>query len=91
LPGESKTIDMEIAKLHNTRTENSIIVRRSKIDGPVVLFSAGIHGDEIMVLRLYDNLSLKKLINLRGTIICIPVIMFLVSLIKVESFLMAET
>jgi predicted deacylase len=36
---------MEIAKLHNTAELKIPIVRRSKIDGPVVLFSAGIHGD----------------------------------------------
>jgi hypothetical protein len=58
LPGESKTIDMEIAKLHNT-AENSIIVRRSKIDGPVVLFQQEFMVTKLMVLRLYDNLSLK--------------------------------
>ncbi|OYX85469.1 MAG: succinylglutamate desuccinylase [Flavobacteriales bacterium 32-34-25] len=46
LAGESKTIDMEIAKLHNSaKLKIPIIVQRSKIDGPVVLFSAGIHGD----------------------------------------------
>jgi succinylglutamate desuccinylase len=46
LPGESKTIDMEIAKLHNTaELKIPIIVRRSKmVRCP---FSAGIHGDEI--------------------------------------------
>ena len=48
IPGESKTINVEIARLHTTTKLNiPVIVRRSKIDGPVVLFSAGIHGDEI--------------------------------------------
>jgi predicted deacylase len=67
-------------------------VRRSKIDGPVVLFSAGIHGDEINGVEIVRQLITKKINKPRGTnIICIPVITFLVSLIKVESFLMAET
>ena len=47
-PGDSKTINVEIARLHTTTKLNiPIIVRRSKFQGPVVLFSAGIHGDEI--------------------------------------------
>jgi predicted deacylase len=76
LPGESKTIDMEIAKLHNTaELKIPIIVRRSKIDGPVVLFSAGIHGDEINGVEIVRQLITKKINKpTRGTIICIPVI-----------------
>jgi predicted deacylase len=75
LPGESKTIDMEIAKLHNTaELKIPIIVRRSKIDGPVVLFSAGIHGDEINGVEIVRQLITKKINKpKRGTIICIPV------------------
>mgnify|MGYP000692214835 CR=1 FL=1 len=43
LPGENKTVNVEIARLHTTtKLDIPIIVRRSKIDGPVVLFSAGI-------------------------------------------------
>jgi predicted deacylase len=53
---------MEIAKLHNTAKLKIPIVSRSKIDGPVVLFSAGIHGDEINGVELYAN-SLPKKIN----------------------------
>jgi hypothetical protein len=65
LPGESKTIDMEIAKLHNTaELKIPIIVRRSKIDGPCP-FQQEFMVMKLMVLRLYDNLSLKKLINLQ--------------------------
>lgn len=76
MPGESKTIDMEIAKLHNTaELKIPIIVRRSKIDGPVVLFSAGIHGDEINGVEIVRQLITKKINKpKRGTIICIPVI-----------------
>lgn len=76
LPGESKTIDMEIAKLHNTgELKIPIIVRRSKIDGPVVLFSAGIHGDEINGVEIVRQLITKKINKpKKGTIICIPII-----------------
>jgi predicted deacylase len=76
LPGESKTIDMEIAKLHNTaKLKIPIIVSRSKIDGPTVLFSAGIHGDEVNGVEIVRQLIAKKINKpTRGTIICIPII-----------------
>ena len=48
LPGESKTINMEIATLHTmTKLKIPIIVERSKYSGPTILLSAGLHGDEI--------------------------------------------
>ncbi|MEZ7498258.1 succinylglutamate desuccinylase/aspartoacylase family protein [Flavobacterium sp. Arc3] len=76
LPGESKTIDMEIAKLHNTgELKIPIIIHRSKIEGPTVLFSAGIHGDEINGIEIVRQLITKKInIPKKGTIICIPII-----------------
>ncbi|WP_367772980.1 succinylglutamate desuccinylase/aspartoacylase family protein [Flavobacterium sp. WC2421] len=76
LPGESKTIDMEIAKLHNTaKLKIPIIVSRSKIDGPIVLFSAGIHGDEINGVEIVRQIITKKINKPKtGTVICIPII-----------------
>lgn len=76
LPGESKTIDMEIAKMHNAaKLKIPIIIQRSKIDGPTVLFSAGIHGDEINGVEIVRQLITKKINKpKRGTIICIPII-----------------
>ncbi|MCC9017520.1 MULTISPECIES: succinylglutamate desuccinylase/aspartoacylase family protein [Flavobacterium] len=76
LPGESKTINVEIARLHTTTKLNiPIIVRRSKIEGPVVLFSAGIHGDEINGVEIVRQLISKKINRpAKGTIICIPII-----------------
>ncbi|MEN9909322.1 MAG: hypothetical protein RLZZ540_2471 [Bacteroidota bacterium] len=76
LPGESKTIDMEIAKLHNSaKLKIPIIIQRSKIDGPVVLFSAGIHGDEINGIEIVRQIITKKINKpKKGTIICIPII-----------------
>ncbi|MFV5690628.1 succinylglutamate desuccinylase/aspartoacylase family protein [Flavobacterium sp. LT1R49] len=76
IPGESKTINVEIARLHTTTKLNiPIIVRRSKIDGPVVLFSAGLHGDEINGVEIVRQLIHKKINKpKRGTIICIPII-----------------
>lgn len=76
LPGEHKTINVEIARLHTTIKLNiPVIVRRSKQEGPTVLFSAGIHGDEINGVEIVRQIISKKLNRpLRGTIICIPVI-----------------
>ncbi|WP_166921182.1 succinylglutamate desuccinylase/aspartoacylase family protein [Flavobacterium poyangense] len=76
LPGESRTINVEIARLHTTTKLNiPVIVRRSKLEGPVVLFSAGIHGDEINGVEIVRQLISKKINRpSRGTIICIPII-----------------
>jgi predicted deacylase len=76
LPGENRTINVEIARLHTTTKLNiPVIVRRSKIDGPVVLFSAGIHGDEINGIEIVRQIIHKKINKpKRGTIICIPLI-----------------
>ncbi|OUL64010.1 succinylglutamate desuccinylase/aspartoacylase family protein [Flavobacterium sp. AJR] len=76
LPGESKTVNVEIARLHTTTKLNiPVIVRRSKIEGPVVLFSAGIHGDEINGVEIVRQIISKRINRpQKGTIICIPVI-----------------
>ena len=76
LPGESKTIQLEIARLHSTtKLTIPIIVRRSKIEGPVVLFSGGIHGDEFNGIEIVRQLISKKINKpKKGTIICVPII-----------------
>lgn len=76
LPGEKRTIYMEIAKLHTaTKLKIPVIIERSKIDGPTVLLSAGIHGDEINGVEIVRSIIVQKINRpARGTIICIPVI-----------------
>ena len=76
LPGDSKTINMEIAKLHTmTKLKIPIIVERSKFHGPTVLFTAGLHGDEINGIEIVRQLIVQKINKPKtGTIICIPVI-----------------
>jgi len=76
LPGESKTIMMEIARLHTmTKLKIPIIVERSKLEGPTILFSAGLHGDEINGVEIVRQLIVRKINKpKRGTIICIPVV-----------------
>jgi predicted deacylase len=52
-----------------------IIVERSNKEGPVVLLTAGLHGDEINGTEIVRELIVKKINKpKRGTIICIPVI-----------------
>lgn len=74
--GESRIIAMEIARLHTTtRLKIPVIVERSKIDGPTVLFSAGIHGDEINGVEVVRQIVIGKINKPKiGTIICIPII-----------------
>lgn len=75
-PGESKTIDFNIAKLYTaTSVEIPIIVERSFHPGPIVLLTAGIHGDEINGVEIVRNLISKKINKPKiGTIICIPIL-----------------
>lgn len=76
LPGESRTLNMEIAKLHTmTKLKIPVIIERSEIDGPTVLFSAGLHGDEINGVEIVRQLIVQKINKPKiGTIICIPTI-----------------
>jgi uncharacterized protein len=76
LPGENKTIHMQIAKLHTmTDLEIPIIVKRSKKEGPTVLLSAGLHGDEINGTEIVRQLIINKINKPKcGTIICMPII-----------------
>lgn len=76
LPGESKTINMEVAKLHTTtELKIPVIVERSLLSGPVVLFTAGIHGDEINGVEIVRQLITLKINKPKiGTIICIPIV-----------------
>jgi predicted deacylase len=74
--GKSKVLNLNIAKLH-TRTSLSvpIIVERGQEEGPCVLLTAGIHGDEVngveIVRQIIANGYNKPQ---KGTVICIPVI-----------------
>lgn len=76
LPGESKTINMEIATLHTmTKLKIPIIVERSKYSGPTILLSAGLHGDEINGVEIVRQIITKNINKPKtGTVICIPVI-----------------
>ena len=76
LPGESNTINMEIAELHTmTKLKIPIIVERSTVEGPTVLLSAGLHGDEVNGVEIVRQIIVQKINKPKtGTIICIPII-----------------
>lgn len=75
-PGESKEISFDVAKLHTSSSVDvPIIIERSKKPGPTVLFTAGIHGDEVNGVEIVRQLIAKGINKPKcGTIICIPVI-----------------
>ncbi|GAA0881329.1 succinylglutamate desuccinylase/aspartoacylase family protein [Algoriphagus jejuensis] len=77
-PGQSVNIDLPIAKLPtHTLIDLPIFIRSSKNEGPVVLISGGVHGDEINGV-----VTAKKLLEefdhgmklLKGTLIIIPLV-----------------
>lgn len=74
--GQSVNIEIPIAKLpSHTLIDLPIFIRRSKVEGPVVLISGGVHGDEINGI-----VTARKLLEemdqgwnlLKGTLIFIP-------------------
>ncbi|MFD2908438.1 succinylglutamate desuccinylase/aspartoacylase family protein [Flavobacterium ardleyense] len=76
LAGESKTLNMEIAKLHTmTKLKIPVIIERSKLEGPTILFTACLHGDEINGTEIVRQLIIQDINKpKRGTIICIPIV-----------------
>lgn len=75
-PGASAELSLNVAKLHTgTPIEIPIIIERSNKPGPVVLFTAGIHGDEVNGVEIVRQLISKGINKPKsGTIICIPVV-----------------
>ena len=75
-PGQSAEISFNVAKLHTrTLVDIPIIVERSKKPGPTVLFTAGIHGDEINGVEIVRQIISKGINKPKiGTIICVPVL-----------------
>ncbi|WP_103069266.1 succinylglutamate desuccinylase/aspartoacylase family protein [Aquimarina sediminis] len=76
LPGTSTTINFNIAKLYtSTKVEIPVIIERSKVPGPIILITAGIHGDEINGVEVVRQIIAKKINKpAKGSIICIPVL-----------------
>ena len=74
--GDSCELNFGVANLHTSSSVDvPVIIERSKKPGPVVLFTAGIHGDEVNGVEIVRKIIAKKINKPKcGTIICIPVI-----------------
>jgi len=75
LPGQHKRLNLHTAKLYTTSAVDvPVIVERSKKKGPVVLITAGVHGDELNGVEIVRQFIARKMNKpLIGTVICIPV------------------
>lgn len=75
-PGETRKIDVNIAKLPSgTVIDIPIIVYRSKKPGPVLMLVAGMHGDEINGVEIMRRIVKNKLYKVdAGAVVCIPII-----------------
>ncbi|MCL6261311.1 succinylglutamate desuccinylase/aspartoacylase family protein [Aquiflexum sp. TKW24L] len=75
-PGQSMNIDIAIARLPtHTLIDLPIFINRAKEDGPVVLISGGVHGDEINGIVAVRRMLEEKLISLiKGTVIFMPLV-----------------
>lgn len=74
--GKGIQVNLDIAKLHTrTKIEVPIIIERAKKEGPCILITGGIHGDEINGVEIVRQIIAKKYNKpTHGTIICIPVV-----------------
>ena len=88
LPGTSRELNFSFAKLHtNTPIDVPVFVERSIYEGPTVLFTAGIHGDEVNGVEIVRQLVSKGINKPKiGTTICIPVVNIFGFLQKVRDF-----
>lgn len=77
LLGQYKSFNISIARLPSrTEIDIPVMVHRAKKEGPVVLLSAGMHGNEVNGIEIVRRIITEKIyshIN-RGTLILIPII-----------------
>ncbi len=76
LPGKSAHLTLETVRLHTrTRIEVPVIIERGKQDGPTLLISAGIHGDEVNGVEIVRRAIQQNIIKPDyGTVIAVPVL-----------------
>lgn len=74
--GKRTSIKLDIAKLHTrTKIEVPVIIERAKKDGPCVLITGGIHGDELNGIEIVRQIISRKYNKpTAGMVICIPII-----------------
>lgn len=76
MPGETKKIDLPVAKLYNDADVHlPVHIIRGKKAGPTMFISAAVHGDELNGIEI-----IRRLINLKGfkisagTLIAVPMV-----------------
>ncbi|MBO6793390.1 MAG: succinylglutamate desuccinylase/aspartoacylase family protein [Balneolaceae bacterium] len=74
--GENKTLNLNVAKLPtHTSIDLSVDIFRAKKDGPVLLLTGGLHGDETNGIEIIRRMiSNKKLQPEVGTVVAIPIV-----------------
>lgn len=75
-PGEHTQINLNIARLpSHTVIDVPVYIYRSRVPGPVLLFTAGLHGDELNGIEIVRRLIADGLtVPVRGTVIAMPVV-----------------
>ncbi|MBT0811760.1 succinylglutamate desuccinylase/aspartoacylase family protein [Litoribacter ruber] len=75
-PGQSINIDIAIARLPtHTLIDLPVFIKRSKQEGPVVLISGGVHGDEINGIVTVKKMLEEEMFDpIKGTLIFIPLV-----------------
>lgn len=76
LPGQETIIYLNVAHLPTrTAIDIPVYVYRANEPGPSILFSAGMHGDEINGVEIVRKILDKNLNHVaRGMLICVPII-----------------
>ncbi len=75
-PGETKLINLSIAKLYDsTEMKIPIKVIRGKEKGPILFVSGVIHGDEINGVEIVRRVLRQRILSrLKGTLIAVPIV-----------------
>ncbi len=75
-PGQELRIDLQIARLPtHTNIDLPVLVRRGLNPGPVLLLTAGLHGDELNGIEILRTMIQDKLLHpVAGTIVAIPIV-----------------
>ena len=75
-PGQNIVVNFNIARLpSNTLIDLPVYIYRAKRDGPRLLISAGMHGDELNGTEIIRRLTVENRIKpIKGTVIVIPII-----------------
>ena len=74
--GKRASVDIRLPRLYtHEHMSLSVHVVRGRRDGPTLLVTAALHGDEINGIEIVRRLlERKRISSLRGTLICVPVV-----------------